>query len=51
MNSNRCIHSIITSCFAPACTPALIGLVETRDEIDELLGLKEYIDLVVPRGR
>lgn len=48
--SNRCLHSIITSCLPPACRPELIGLVETRDEIDELLALKDYIDLVVPRG-
>ena len=50
LHSNRCIHSVITSCLEPSCTPALIGLVESRGEIDELLAMKEYIDLVVPRG-
>ena len=49
-HSNTCLHSIITSCLPPACSPELIGLVTSRSEIDELLGLKEYIDLVVPRG-
>jgi delta-1-pyrroline-5-carboxylate synthetase len=49
-HSNACLHSIIMSCLAPACGPGLIGLVTSRSEIDELLRLKEYIDLVVPRG-
>jgi glutamate-5-semialdehyde dehydrogenase len=35
---------------APACEPSLIGLVTSRSEIDELLKLKDDIDLVVPRG-
>eukprot|EP00892_Ulva_mutabilis_P000401 jgi/Ulvmu1/10361/UM061_0044.1 len=49
-HSNTCLHAIITSCLQPACSPELIGLVTSRSEIDELLNLKEYIDLVVPRG-
>jgi delta-1-pyrroline-5-carboxylate synthetase len=50
VHSNRCLHEVITSCLPPSCEPELIGLVETRDEIDELLAMKDYIDLVVPRG-
>lgn len=50
VHSNRCLHEIITSCLPPSCESDLIGLVETRDEIDELLAMKDYIDLVVPRG-
>jgi gamma-glutamyl phosphate reductase len=48
--TNTCLHKIITSCFAPACDPELIGLVTNRADIDKLLSMKEYIDLVVPRG-
>jgi hypothetical protein len=50
VRSNACLHRIITSCFRPACEPELIGLVTSRGEIDELLAMKEYIDLVIPRG-
>jgi delta-1-pyrroline-5-carboxylate synthetase len=50
VHSNSCLHRIITSCLAPACEPSLIGLVTSRSEIDELLKLKDDIDLVVPRG-
>lgn len=50
VHSNNCLHRIITSCLAPACDPSLIGLVTSRSEIDELLKLKDDIDLVVPRG-
>ena len=48
--TNACLHNVITSCLPPACEPELIGLVTSRGEIDELLAMKEYIDLVVPRG-
>jgi delta-1-pyrroline-5-carboxylate synthetase len=50
VHSNSCLHSIITSCLVPACEPSLIGLVTSRSEINELLKLKDDIDLVVPRG-
>ena len=49
-HSNACLHRIITACLKPACEPELIGLVTSRGEIDKLLAMKEYIDLVVPRG-
>ena len=48
--TNACLHSIITSCLTPSCEPELIGLVTSRADIDKLLSMKEYIDLVVPRG-
>jgi delta-1-pyrroline-5-carboxylate synthetase len=49
-HSNACLHRIITSCLEPACDASLIGLITSRSEIDKLLSMKEYIDLVVPRG-
>ena len=48
--TNACLHSIITSCLTPSCEPELIGLVTSRADIDKLLSMKDYIDLVVPRG-
>ena len=35
---------------APAVGRGLIGLVTTRDEIDDMLRLHDVIDLVIPRG-
>lgn len=35
---------------APEVDPALIGLVTTREGIDDLLKLHHVIDLVIPRG-
>ena len=48
--TNACLHRIITDCLAPSCEPDLIGLVTSRSDIDNLLSMKDYIDLVVPRG-
>lgn len=48
--TNRALHSIIVDCLPNECTSDLIALVERRDDIDDLLAMHEYIDLVVPRG-
>jgi gamma-glutamyl phosphate reductase len=48
--SNSCLHSIVTSSLKPDISPQLVSLVETREHIEELLKMDQYIDLVVPRG-
>lgn len=46
-HSNRCLHEVV--CEALDLGP-VVGLVETRSEIAELLRLDDVIDLVIPRG-
>jgi delta l-pyrroline-5-carboxylate synthetase len=49
--SNAVLHGIIVECVKKeAGIDGLIGLVESRDDIDKLLGLHDTIDLVIPRG-
>ncbi len=48
--SNRVLHEIITTAIGDTIPPTTIGLVESRDEISELLALDHVIDLVIPRG-
>ncbi|CAD7701917.1 unnamed protein product [Ostreobium quekettii] len=53
MNSNRILHKIICDVIeagAPSVGRDLIALVESRDEIGDLLKLDGAIDLVIPRG-
>lgn len=50
INTNTVLHTIITGTIAQfGIDPQLVGLVQTHEQIEELLQLKE-IDLVVPRG-
>jgi len=51
--SNALLHKLIVDAVAevaPAVGRDLIGLVTSRDEIDQLLKLHDVIDLVIPRG-
>ena len=48
--SNRALHRVITQAIGDVIPAATIGLVESRDEIAELLALDDVIDLVIPRG-
>lgn len=51
--SNALLHKLIVDAVAevaPSVGRDLIGLVTSRDEIDELLKLHDVIDLVIPRG-
>jgi delta-1-pyrroline-5-carboxylate synthetase len=51
VRSNAVLHGIIVDCVKrEAGIEGLIGLVESRDDIDKLLGLHDTIDLVIPRG-
>nr|QKY15317.1 delta-1-pyrroline-5-carboxylate synthase a isoform X2 (P5CSA) [Polytomella parva] len=47
--TNRCLHQIVTSALGPFGGD-LISLVQTREEISDLLALDDVIDLVIPRG-
>lgn len=51
--SNALLHRLIVDAVAevaPGVGRDLIGLVTSRDEIDQLLKLHDVIDLVIPRG-
>ena len=48
--SNATIHRIIGDAIDPVVPRSVIGLVETRAQISELLALDDVIDLVIPRG-
>jgi delta-1-pyrroline-5-carboxylate synthetase len=49
--SNAILHSIIVDCIKEVTgIEGLIGLVQSRDDINTLLGLHDTIDLVIPRG-
>jgi glutamate-5-semialdehyde dehydrogenase len=50
-NTNRILADIISSASIKAGMPeGWLGLLETRGQVAEMLGLDEYIDLIVPRG-
>ncbi len=49
LNSNKILHSIITSVTDKIVENATT-LLETREEVGEILKLNEYIDLMIPRG-
>jgi len=49
-NTNRVLFSIIEESIAGILPEGSVNLVETREDVDELLKLGQYIDLMVPRG-
>jgi len=51
-HSNRYLHSLVQSALRihdNDCSSA-VGLVDTREGVEELLRMHEHIDLVIPRG-
>jgi delta-1-pyrroline-5-carboxylate synthetase len=51
VKSNAILHGIIVDCIKKETgIDGLIGLVESRDDINALLALNDTIDLVIPRG-
>jgi glutamate-5-semialdehyde dehydrogenase len=50
-NTNRVLSSIITKASEKAGIPSgWLQLLETRSDVNEMLKLDEYIDLIIPRG-
>ncbi len=49
LHSNRALHAVLTEALHPIA-PAVVGHIETRAEIGQLLELDDVIDLVIPRG-
>ena len=48
--SNAVLHKIIGDAIEQKVSRKVIGLVETREQIGDLLALDDVIDLVIPRG-
>jgi glutamate-5-semialdehyde dehydrogenase len=49
-NSNRVLIRLVQAAIKDLMPAGSIALVETREEINELLQLNQYVDLMVPRG-
>ena len=48
--SNAQLHQILSEVLSKYVSPAVVTLVEGRAAVQSLLGMDEYIDLVIPRG-
>lgn len=49
-HSNRVLMEVITKAIANILPEGSVSLIETREDVAELLKLHQYIDLMVPRG-
>jgi len=50
-HTNRILARLITEATEPCQIPAgWLGLLETRDDVADMLDMAEFIDLIVPRG-
>lgn len=49
-HTNRCLWELLQECLKPYGVADALALVSTREDVDELLQLEGYIDLVIPRG-
>ncbi len=51
LETNKALYSVIKQASIEAGLPdGWINLLETRDDVSEMLTLNEYIDLIIPRG-
>lgn len=48
--SNRKLFSVVSEAIARILPAGSVSLIETREDVAELLKLHDYIDLMVPRG-
>ncbi|KAK7109297.1 delta-1-pyrroline-5-carboxylate synthase-like isoform X2 [Littorina saxatilis] len=49
-HSNKILHSLVQEALEPFAPPETVSLVSRREDINDLLHMHEYIDLVIPRG-
>lgn len=50
LHSNRCLFEICEQAVKDVLPDHSFALIETREDVNELLKLDQYIDLMVPRG-
>ena len=48
--SNKLLHQLVEEALEPFVPKESISLVSRREDIDDLLHMTDYIDLVIPRG-
>ncbi|KAJ1521194.1 hypothetical protein ONE63_002884 [Megalurothrips usitatus] len=49
-HSNKILIELVKEALGPVGAQHAISLVSTREEISDLLGMDQYIDLIIPRG-
>lgn len=49
-HSNKILHELVQEALEPFVPPSTVALVSRREDIEDLLNLSEFIDLVIPRG-
>ena len=49
-HSNQLLHKLVGDALEPHVSRDTVGLVSRREDIEDLLHLDEYLDLVIPRG-
>ncbi len=50
INSNRCIFGILMDAVSDIIPTDAFVMLETREDVDSILGLNDCIDLLIPRG-
>ncbi len=50
INSNRCIFGILMDAVRDIIPTEAFVMLETREDVDSILGLNDCIDLLIPRG-
>ncbi|XP_022669735.1 delta-1-pyrroline-5-carboxylate synthase-like isoform X2 [Varroa destructor] len=50
LNSNRALFVLVQEALASISAQGAVALVSEREDVDELLHMEQYIDLIIPRG-